>query len=91
MLVPRWKQQAELAANAVIDAKNEVLARKRELDTTKVKMDELIDKLYTGRELGIDLGGQIAGAMSFYQSMANSPSYPIPVAPHPTAGKSGRP
>lgn len=42
----RWKRQATAAANAVIEAKDEVLLRKKELDSTKDKMDTLIDKLY---------------------------------------------
>jgi hypothetical protein len=31
-----------------MDAKNEVLERKRELDMTRDKMDHLVDKLYAG-------------------------------------------
>ena len=36
-----WKQQAEFATTALRDAKNEVLERKKELDTTKEKMDSI--------------------------------------------------
>ena len=34
---------------AVTEAKNEVMERKRDLDTTKEKMDKLVEKLYLGR------------------------------------------
>ena len=33
------------------EAKNEVMERKRDLDTTKEKMDKLVEKLYLGRYL----------------------------------------
>jgi hypothetical protein len=36
------------------------MERKRELDSTKEKMDRLLDKLYIGRERGIELSGAIA-------------------------------
>ena len=51
-LPPRWRHQAQLTAAAVMDAKNEVLERKRELDMTRDKMDNLIDKLYAGTIVG---------------------------------------
>jgi hypothetical protein len=35
----KWRQQAHLTANAVMEAKGEVMERKRELDSTKDKMD----------------------------------------------------
>lgn len=34
---------------AVTEAKNEVMERKKDLDTTKEKMDKLVEKLYLGR------------------------------------------
>lgn len=55
-----WRQQAQITANAVLEAKGEVLERKRELDSTKEKMDRLLDKLLMGRERGIELSGAIA-------------------------------
>ncbi|GAX77524.1 hypothetical protein CEUSTIGMA_g4968.t1 [Chlamydomonas eustigma] len=56
----KWRQQASMTANAVMEAKNEVQERKRELDNTKEKMDRLLDKLIVGRERGIELSGAIA-------------------------------
>jgi hypothetical protein len=56
----KWRQQAAMTANAVLEAKNEVMERKKELDSTKEKMDRLLDKLYIGRERGIELSGAIA-------------------------------
>jgi len=58
----RWRQQAQVTAAAVIEAKNEVMERKRELDLTKERMDRLVDKLYAGREKGLELQGSIAAA-----------------------------
>lgn len=55
----RWKAQADAAANAVSLAKDEVMERKRELDITKEKMDHLVEKLYIGREKGLELRGAI--------------------------------
>lgn len=55
----RWKSQADAAANAVSLAKDEVMERKRELDVTKEKMDHLVEKLYIGREKGLELRGAI--------------------------------
>lgn len=55
----RWKSQADAAANAVSLAKDEVMERKRELDITKEKMDHLVEKLYIGREKGLELRGAI--------------------------------
>ena len=53
----RWKSQADAAANAVSLAKDEVMERKKELDNTKEKMDHLVEKLYIGREKGLELRG----------------------------------
>ena len=55
----RWKSQADAAANAVSLAKDEVMERKKELDVTKEKMDHLVEKLYIGREKGLELRGAI--------------------------------
>jgi hypothetical protein len=55
----RWKSQADAAANAVSLAKDEVMERKKELDITKEKMDHLVEKLYIGREKGLELRGAI--------------------------------
>eukprot|EP00775_Hariotina_reticulata_P011361 gene11361-11510_t len=68
----RWKHQADITASAVIEAKNEVLERKRELDSTKDKMDRLIDKLYAGREANVSLAGAIAAASYHHQASRNS-------------------
>lgn len=38
----------------------QVVERKRELEATKEKMDRLLEKLYIGRERGIELSGAIA-------------------------------
>ena len=54
----RWKSQ-DAAANAVSLAKDEVMERKKELDVTKEKMDNLVEKLYIGREKGLELRGAI--------------------------------
>ena len=56
----KWRQQAAMTAKVVMEAKNEVQERKREMDSTKDKMDRLLDKLYVGREQGIELSGAIA-------------------------------
>ena len=55
----RWKVQADAAAHAVSVAKDEVMERKRELDNTKEKIDHLVEKLYIGREKGLELRGAI--------------------------------
>ncbi len=39
----KWRQQAALTATAVMEAKNDVLERKKELDHTKEKMDKLLE------------------------------------------------
>lgn len=61
----RWQKQAHATAAAVMEAKNEVLERKRELDHTKLKMDSLIEKLYVGRES--------AGALQVSNETSTSP------------------
>jgi len=55
----RWKHQAEQAAASLRDAKNEVLERKGELDRTNEKMIKMVEKLYVGREKGLELKGAI--------------------------------
>ncbi|KAK9803017.1 hypothetical protein WJX72_000682 [[Myrmecia] bisecta] len=55
----RWRQQAEATARAVVEAKNEVMDRKKDLDVTKEKMDKLVEKLYASREKGVELTGAI--------------------------------
>ena len=49
---------------AVTEAKNEVMERKRDLDTTKEKMDKLVEKLYLGR-LVASLKGQNQMSLPF--------------------------
>lgn len=63
----RWKRQAAAAAAAVLDVKDEVVQRKRELVSTQDKMDVLIDKLYAGKEASSSLSGSIAAAASYQQ------------------------
>ncbi|EFJ44809.1 hypothetical protein VOLCADRAFT_118633 [Volvox carteri f. nagariensis] len=80
----RWQQQAHLTAAAVMEAKNEVLERKRELDSTKEKMDRLLDKLYIGRERGMELSGAIAAAQSFAQHAGGAgPMHMLPLVQSP--------
>jgi len=55
----RWKHQAEQAAASLRDAKNEVLERKGELDRTNEKMIKMVEKLYVGREKGLELKSNI--------------------------------
>ncbi|CAD7696043.1 unnamed protein product [Ostreobium quekettii] len=62
----RWRKQAELAAVAVIEAKGEVMERRREIDVTKDRMDRLVDKLYAGREHGIVLHGALQAAQMYH-------------------------
>lgn len=69
--VCRWQKQAHMTAAAVVEAKNEVLERKRELDHTKLKMDGLIEKLYVGRESTVALQGQIA-SLSHHNNAAHA-------------------
>ena len=66
----RWKGQADAAATAVSMAKDEVLERKRELDSTKEKMDILVEKLYIGREKGLELRGAIDFHLERHRAMA---------------------
>lgn len=51
-----------MMATAVMEAKNEVVERKKELDATKDKMDRLVDKLYVGRDRGLQLQVSINAA-----------------------------
>ena len=55
----RWKHQAEQAAASLRDAKNEVLERKGELDRMNEKMIKMVEKLYVGREKGLELKSNI--------------------------------
>lgn len=61
----RWRQQAEIAAAAVIEAKVEVNERKRDLDTTREKMDRLMDRLHLGREHGLVLQASLTAANAY--------------------------
>jgi len=62
-----------------MEAKNEVLERKRELDTTKDNMDRLIHKLVAGREARDDMslaGARTAAtAATDHHQVDNPPSY----------------
>ena len=56
--VPDWHHVSILmdtlcGHRAVTEAKNEVMERKRDLDTTKEKMDKLVEKLYLGRSVTV--------------------------------------
>ena len=95
----RWKAQADAAANAVSLAKDEVMERKRELDITKEKMDHLVEKLYIGREKGLELRGAIDFHLerhrTNYQSGRGSDKLPCirrggapQIAPGPSGGAS---
>ncbi|WIA33092.1 hypothetical protein OEZ86_006246 [Tetradesmus obliquus] len=68
----RWKQQASLTAAAAVEAKDEVLARKRELDATKDRMDSLVERLYGHREANISLSGAIGAAAGYQQAATES-------------------
>lgn len=48
------------------------MERKKELDATKEKMDKLLDKLYIGRERGLELSGAIATNQRMMAFMPNS-------------------
>jgi len=61
----RWRQQAEFASAAVIEAKSEVTERKRDLDQTRDKMDRLMDKLHLGREHGLVLQASLTAANAY--------------------------
>eukprot|EP00798_Chlamydomonas_sp_ICE-L_P014040 gene14040-19977_t len=69
----KWRQQAEITATAVMDAKSEVADRKKELDNTKEKMDRLLDKLSVGRERGIELNGAISNNQRMLSYMGRPP------------------
>lgn len=61
----RWRLQAEYTAGAMIEAKGEVMERKRDLDVTRERMDRLVEKLFMGREQGIVLHGAISAAQMY--------------------------
>eukprot|EP00210_Caulerpa_lentillifera_P001501 g1439.t1 len=61
----RWRQQAEYTAAAVIEAKAEVSERKRDLDSTRDKMDKLMDRLHVGREQGLVLQASLTAANAY--------------------------
>ncbi|KAL0031026.1 hypothetical protein WJX79_010574 [Trebouxia sp. C0005] len=65
----RWRQTAEATSRAVTEAKNEVMERKKDLDTTKEKMDKLVEKLYLGREKGVELTGAIEHQLHQHHAM----------------------
>jgi hypothetical protein len=56
-----------MTAAAVVEAKDEVLQRKRELDATKDRMDTLVERLYGHREANISLSGAIGAAAGYQQ------------------------
>jgi hypothetical protein len=56
-----------MTAAAVVEAKDEVLQRKRELDATKDRMDTLVERLYAHREANISLSGAIGAAAGYQQ------------------------
>eukprot|EP00891_Asterochloris_glomerata_P008593 jgi/Astpho2/8593/Aster-x0814 len=72
----RWRQQADATSTAVIEAKNEVMERKKDLDSTKEKMDKLVEKLYVSRERGVEL----AGAIDHHLQQMHGAKYRAPVA-----------
>lgn len=49
----------------MIEAKGEVMERKRDLDVTRERMDRLVEKLFMGREQGIVLHGAISAAQMY--------------------------
>jgi hypothetical protein len=65
----RWRQQAHYVAAAVLEAKNELLDRRHELSATNERMDSLVEKLYAGRDHGMDLQGAIG---AYYRMAAAS-------------------
>lgn len=75
----RWRAQAEAAASAVRDAKDELRDRQREVDLTKGRMDGLVELLYLGRERTVELTRasplvqrQLAGGLMFAFFQARS-------------------
>jgi len=78
----RWRQQAHLAAVAVLEAKNELLDRRHELSATNERLDSVVGKLYAGRDAGMDLSRAIG---AYYRIAAASaaggalPALPAPV------------
>ena len=55
--------------------------RKRELDVTKDRMDSLVEKLYVGRERGLELRGAIASTLERLRAVETTKSSKLPVAP----------
>ena len=53
------------------------MQRKRELDSTKEKLDNLIDRLYVGREIGVELRGAIDNSIQqhVYQRQQDKHDY----------------
>ncbi|KAI8470907.1 MAG: hypothetical protein J3K34DRAFT_508358 [Monoraphidium minutum] len=93
----RWRQQAHSAVAAVIEAKDELMARRRELGATNERMESLVDKLYAGRDCGVDLQGAIgayyriagAAAMGGGGGGALPPLAALPPLPGPGGGGGG--
>jgi hypothetical protein len=55
--------------------------RKRELDVTKDRMDSLVEKLYVGRERGLELRGAIASTLERLRAVETTKSSKLFVAP----------
>ena len=55
--------------------------RKRELDVTKDRMDSLVEKLYVGRERGLELRGAIASTLERLRAVETTKSSKLPIAP----------
>jgi hypothetical protein len=69
----------------VVEAKDEVLLRRKELDSTKDKMDVLLEKLYANKEANSSLSGAIAAAAGNHFGI----SYPEDKPPAPAAARTG--
>ena len=54
--------------------------RKRELDVTKDRMDSLVEKLYVGRERGLELRGAIASTLERLRAVETTKSSKQPIA-----------
>jgi hypothetical protein len=85
----RWRQQAQAAAASMQEAKNELLDRRRELGATNERMEALVEKLYAGRDHGMEL----AGAVGAYQRIAAASVGPPrpPALPGAAAAPAGPP
>lgn len=53
--------------------------RKRELDVTKERMDSLVEKLYIGRERGLELRGAIASTLERLRAVESVPQREVVV------------